>query len=153
MVFDRALLQSLSSVTGSLGGPMSPLPLILPYLSSDDPVGAGTNLLPFCHTSSLSAALAPSGVEKPEPLRLKVGASGSGAAEREGLLDRQSLIPSATLGKEGARSPEGPSNRRREESRESCRSGSGPSRRQGFSNFASSSNPPPKAPRSFARKQ
>jgi hypothetical protein len=50
---------------------MSLLPRKLPNRSSDWPLADGTNLLPLLQTSSLSAALIwPSGVEKPEPLRL-----------------------------------------------------------------------------------
>jgi hypothetical protein len=64
-------------------------------------------------------------------------------------MERQSLTPSERLG--AGRSLGGPSSsRRREEPRESGKSGKGPSRRQGLSNLESSSNPPLKPPRSFA---
>jgi len=135
------LLQSPSSAADgdslSRGGPMSPRPLMLPNRSrwSSPPglpelaAGEGTNLAPLVHTSAWSAALGDSCVEKPEPRRRMVVGSGS---VRAGRLERQSEMPSATLGR---RSAGGPSKRRREESR----SGSGPSRRQGLSNFESSS--------------
>jgi hypothetical protein len=155
--FGRAALrQSLSSMTVSFGGPISLLPRILPNLPappSSDAGGAGLNLLPMAQTSSRSAGLGwPSGVVKPDPLRLYDEASVSRGAARTGRPDdRQSLGPSD---KEGSvRSPvDGPSNRRREESRESELGGSGPSRLQGLSNLASSSNPP-KPGRSLANQK
>jgi hypothetical protein len=144
-----ALLQSetpSSGGAGSLGAPISPRPLNDPnldvLLSSKVLLAEGLNLPPMVHTSSLSAALGcPSGVEKPEPRRLNEGSSGSaGMGPRGRLEDRQSLASSATLG--GGPSAVVPSNRRREEPRESGKSGSGPSRLHGLSNLASSSNPP-----------
>ena len=105
----------------------------------------GLNLLPRAHLSSVSAAEGPSGVEKPEPLRLNDGASGSGIFARC-LLDLQSLTSSETLGGGGMRSPGGPSNRRREESRVSCWLGGGPSRRQLPENLESSSKLEPEKP-------
>lgn len=95
----------------------------------------GLNLLPRAHFSSVSAAEGPSGAEKPEPLRLNDGASGSGIFAR-GLFDLQSLTSSDMLGRGGMRSPSG---RRREESRVSCKLGVGPSRRQLPENLESSS--------------
>src|ERR1700761_699339 len=109
---------------------MSPRPRILPNRPpeplSSDTGAAGLNLAPMVQTSSLSAGLGcPSGVVKPEPLRLYDAESVSRDVVRaEGRLDRQSLGPSET--EERARSlDDGPSNRRRDESRES-RVGRGP---------------------------
>jgi hypothetical protein len=149
--FGRALRQSTSS---SFGGGMSLRPRILPNrppeLLSSDAVGAGLNLLPIDQASSLSAGLGwPSGVEKPEPFRLYDEVSVSRGVARAGRLDRQSLGPSDREGR--ARSPGGPSNRRREESRELELGGRGPSRLQGLSNLESSSNPPAKPGRSLAK--
>jgi hypothetical protein len=71
----------------------------------------------------------------------------SAGGARAGRLDRQSLIPSETLSGGGA------SGRveRREASLELGRSGNGPSRLHGLSNFALSSNPPPGPVRSLAK--
>jgi len=118
---------------------MSPRLLRLPNLlalSSDDGAVDGLNLLPITQTSSLSAN-PPwlSGVEKPEPLRLE-NASGSGAVERV-RVERHSLATSEIPG--WNRSIAAASWRRREPSRESCKSGRGPSRLHGLSNFESSS--------------
>jgi hypothetical protein len=139
-----ALLQSPSSATVELGGGMSPFPLMLPnllpgvlsVLSSD-----GLNLLPFVHESSRSAAPAEISEPKPGPLRLTEpeGVSGSPAG-RGRRLARQSVFPSDTLFIE--------SKRLRGPSREGA-SGSGPSRRHGFSNLPSSA-PGPKPGRSLA---
>jgi len=63
------------------------------------------------------------------------------------LVDRQSLLLSERLGGGGCLSP---SNRRWEESRESLKSGSGPSRLHGPANLASSSKPPGPPMRSLA---
>lgn len=124
------------------------LPNRLPEPLSSDVGGAGLNLLPMAHTSSLSAGLGSTGVEKPEPLRLNDAESVSTVGVRTtaaaGRLDRQSLGPSETEGRE--RSTGGPSKRRREESRESALGGRGPSRLQGLSNLASSSKPEPEKP-------
>lgn len=128
-----ALLQSLSSIVDSLG-PMSPLarwPNLLGS-SSFNSLGAGLNLLPIVQTS-LSARPWISGVKRPEPLCLKGGASDS-----RGRLERQSSGLSERLG--SGRSLDGASNRRREASLEWGRSGSGPSRLHGLSNFALSSD-------------
>lgn len=134
----RADLQSPSSLGNSLGGPISPLGLGLPMPSSGP---AALNLLPIDQLSSLSAA--PSGVLNPEPLRLNEGASLSTLALK-GRLDRHWSTPSDTAGARSARSPGGPSKRRREPSREPERSGRGPSRRHGLSNLALSSAMDPK---------
>lgn len=153
--FGRALRQSLGS--SSFGGGISLRPRMLPNRLPEPPSSAaavGLNLLPIAHTSSRSAGLAwPSGVEKPEPFRLndEVSVVSRGAARAAGRLDRQSLGPSESEGRVRSRSPDGPSNRRREESRESLLGGRGPSRLHGLSNLESSSNPPPEnPPRSLA---
>lgn len=89
------LLQSLSSTSGSRGGPMSPRPRRLPnlLLSSEGAV-EGLNFPPIVQTSSLSAApIWPSGVVNPDPFRLNGGASDS-VARPGGRLERQSFAPS-----------------------------------------------------------
>ena len=83
--------------------------------SSFDPLGAGLNLLPMVQTSSLSAGPGwISGVKRPDPLRLKSGASDS--VTRGGRPERQSSGLSERL--DSGRSLDGVSNRRREASLE-----------------------------------
>ena len=138
-VADRTLvedLQSLSSVAaegGSRGGPISPLPFILPNLLPGPESSEGLNFAPMVHDSSRSAAPGAS-EDNPTFFRRRDPDWTSDSGGARDLLERQSLAPSATLGSGSGR---GPSNRRREESREG-RSGRGPSRRQGLSNLLSS---------------
>lgn len=146
--------QSDSSGGASRGGPMSPLPARgapnRPFLSSSM-AGAALNLLPIVQESAESAA--PLSGTKPGALRrIEPGGDGPSAstgAALAGRLERQSLGPSDRLGSRSVSSRGGPSKRRREESREPAKSGSGPPRRHGSSNLAESSPPAPKA-RSFA---
>lgn len=142
----RFFLQSPSSEGGG-GRFADPPPSLLP------PPGGGTssddlNLDPIVQVSPSTP-----GVESPPPNPLLLWRRPSESPEdvlggaKERLVDRQSLMLSETLEGGGCLSP---SNRRRDESRESLRSGSGPSRLHGPSNFESSSNPPGPPIRSFA---
>lgn len=163
----------LQSDASSLGEPASggPLPLLgppnrLPPPLSSDGGADGLNLDPLDHLSSLSARPAvPSA--KPEVLRLNGGASsppcepiseGGGACRRGGPEDRQSLMFSETDGSCSLSGgppppPPAPSKRRRGGSREgSLWSCVGLFDRQGLSNLASSSKPPPNPERSLAEK-
>jgi hypothetical protein len=126
---------------------MSPRPRILPNL--DGGSSEALNFEPFDQVSSKSAGPNGASPRRPDPFRLKEGASrsspGSAAVGARGDA-LQSLIPSETLG--GTRSAS-KRDTRLDESRELGRSGSGPSRRHGLANL-SSSNPPPPKPRSLA---
>lgn len=134
---DLSLRQSLSSVVDST---------CRGFEAPNRGVGASSaeelalNLDPLDHSSSLSAI--ESTGTKPALFFLVTGGSDS-MVEGRGREDRQSFFSSATLGG-GARSE--PSNRLRG----GTRSGRGPSLRQGLSNFASSSCPPPNPDLSFA---
>jgi hypothetical protein len=137
-----AFLQSDSSVEESA----RLRPNLLPGPSSEALLGL--NLDPLDQTSSESAA---PGVTSgpPNPIRLLRGSDSPDKPLVEtGLLaDRQSLALSDGPRVGGLRSL---SKRRREESRESCISGKGPSRLQFPANLVSSSNPPPGPARSLA---
>lgn len=137
----------------SRGGGISPrriLPNRLPPPSS-----AGLNLLPFDQTSSVSAKPgSPEGAKLGRFLSRDGVSKPAGGMRGDGRLERHWSIESDTGTGGPGRSPGGPSNRRRETSREGA-SGNGPSRRHGLSNLASSSNPPPppKPERSLAEKK
>ena len=137
-----------------MGEPKSPPPRPLPApnrlseLDSSD----GLNLLPFDQVCSESAA--PVLSDGGKPTRRLGSAEGSARAARGGCDERQSLGPSDTpLFARSSERGESKRDGRREPSL-SGRSGRGPSRRHGLSNFPSSNPPPPPEPpnpeRSFA---
>jgi hypothetical protein len=138
---------------GSLGGPISLLlnPPPAPRLGASS---AGLNRLPLVQVSSVSASPGSRSDATPDRFLSNGGGSNSrGAIRGDGLADLHWSTPSDTAGGGPGRSP--PSKRRRGASRSPPRpgrSGSGPSRLQGLSNFSSSNPPapPPKPERSFA---
>lgn len=140
----RFLLQSPSSA-----GAGGRVPNLLP--PPPDGVGAssdGLNLDPIVQVSPSAPE-----VESPPPNPLLLWGRPSESPECVlggtigRLVDRQSLLLSERLGGGGCLSP---SNRRREGSRESLKSGSGPSRLHGPANLESSSKPPGPPMRSLA---
>lgn len=143
------LRQSLSSGTFGAGGPMSPLPRTLPSLlpGPSDGGALGWNFAPRTQVSSASAREGGASSRVDDRFANR-GGLGPRTGPREAA--RQSEVCSETDGGSGSRSREPGvlSYCLRDPSREG-RSGRGPSRRQGLSNF-SSSMPPLKPERSFA---
>lgn len=125
-----------------------PPPNLLPPLDDGGMSSDGLNFDPIVQVS-LSAPE----VESPPPNPLLLWGRPSESPEcvrggcKERPVDRQSLMLSETPAGGGCLSP---SNRLREESRESLKSGRGPSRLHGPSNLASSSKPPDPPIRSLA---
>ena len=142
----RFLLQSPSSGGGGGRFP-DPAPNLLPPPGGGGTFSDGLNLEPIVQVSPSAPGV---GSPPPNPLLLWGRLSESpecvlgGCKER--LVDRQSLILSETFGGGGCLSP----SRLREESRESLKSGSGPSRLHGPENLESSSKPPSPPIRSLA---
>jgi len=143
----RFLLQSPSSeMTG--GRPPDPAPNLLPPPDGGVVSSDGLNLDPIVQVSPSAPE-----VESPPPKPLFLWGRPSESPEyvlvdgSERPVDRQSLMLSEALVRGGCLSP---SSRLREESRESLKSGSGPSRLHGPANLASSSKPPGPPMRSFA---
>lgn len=137
------LLQSPSS-TGTGGRPPNPPPPnLLPPPDGGGTSSDGLNLDPIAQVPPSAPE-----VESPPPNPVLLGGRLSESPEcvldvddgKGRLVDRQSRLSSGAVEGGGCLSP---SNRRREESRESFKSGSGPSRLHGASNLASSSKPPP----------
>lgn len=144
----REPLLQLPSSKGAGGRLPGPPPDLLPPLDGGGISSDGLNLDPLVQVSP-SAPEVESPPSNPTLLGGRMSESpeyvlGGGA---RGRLDRQSLLSSDMLGGGGRLSP---SNRLREESRESLKSGSGPSRLHGPANLASSSKPPDPPIRSLA---
>ena len=139
----RLLLQSPSS-----GGAACRVPNLLPPLGGGGASSDGLNLDPIVQVSPSAPEF---GSPPPNPLLFWGRPSESPEYVLDDtngrLVDRQSLLLSERPEGGGCLSP---SNRRREGSRESFKSGSGPSRLHGPSNLASSSKPPSPPMRSLA---
>ena len=143
----RFLLQSPSS--GGAGcRPPAPAPSLLPPPDGGGLSSEGLNLDPI-----VQVPLSAPEVESPPPNPLLLWGRLSESPDcvlddaKGRLVDRQSLLLSEIPEGGGCLSP---SNRLREESRESLKSGSGPSRLHGPANLESSSKPPDPPIRSLA---